>query len=175
MERVHRVIRLCTGYKDRHRGQSELLEGGGRGVNRRGRHHAALSKLALSHPLRVGGRCKPLLCGHSSASVTGATASRWTNNHKKEPGRRDRAMLITYCFIAFFLCSLRALHDLLSWFSKEATEENGRLKYARKPSTQINSLSLQPGNHPRPNCDPVEGRYNRGDRLYSEEPQLATL
>ena len=28
---------------------------GGRGVNRRGRHHAALSNLALSHPLRVGG------------------------------------------------------------------------------------------------------------------------
>lgn len=47
-----------------------------------------------------------------------------------------------------FLCSLNALHDLLSWFSKEATEENGRPERARKPSTQINSLSLQPGTTP---------------------------
>lgn len=59
--------------------------------------------------------------------------------------------------------------------AKKPQRKTDALKYARKPSTQINSLSLQPGNHSGPTVDPVEGHTIEGDRLYSEEPQLATL
>lgn len=46
---LHRI----SGQPERRAGMGWKM--GGRGMNRRGRHHAALSNLALSHPLRVGG------------------------------------------------------------------------------------------------------------------------